>query len=264
MGKPLAGRGVQSAELTLDVLEAVALSGEWLGVTEIASRVKATKGSVFRHLCTLVDRGYLAQDSHTARYGMGERSRLLARLVPEVDLTHTAEDLMRDLRDELNHTVVLSAMTPRGALVLSTLHSKSSIEIGVRAGSELSFHASAQGKVMLAYASDAIQQRVIQGPLEAFTAKTNTNPAMLIQELGDILTNGYSSASEEVLLGINSIAAPIFNESNACVASVALVGSIQHLTAEYEEIALTPLKRCARDISARLGNRLKGKVRSHR
>ena len=65
---------------------------------------------------------------------------------------------MRQLRDALDQPIVLSEMTPRGALVLTNLSSTSPIEIGVRPGSELTFHASAQGKVMLAFAPRSVSR----------------------------------------------------------------------------------------------------------
>src|SRR5690349_17936155 len=104
--------GVRSVQLAIDVLEAVAFSDEEVGVTQIAERLKATKGSVHRHLHTLVERGYLAQNPSTSRYTIGPKSRVLARLAPETDLAHLAEGPMRELRDRLGHTVVLSEMTP--------------------------------------------------------------------------------------------------------------------------------------------------------
>src|SRR5215469_6961844 len=131
--------GVRSVQLTLDVLEAVTFADEEMGVTQIAERLNATKGSVHRHLHTLVERGYLSQNPATSRYALGPKSRLLARLAPETDLLHLAEGPMRELRDALGHTVVLSEMTPRGALVLAKLASTLPIDIGVRSGSELSF-----------------------------------------------------------------------------------------------------------------------------
>ena len=143
--------GVRSVQLALDVLEAVGFSGEELGVTQLADRLDLTKGSVHRHLHTLVDRGYLVQNPATTRYALGPKSRLLARLAPDADLVRIAEGPMRELRDALTHSVVLSAATPRGALVLNTVQGTSAIEIGVRPGSELSFHASAQGKILLAF-----------------------------------------------------------------------------------------------------------------
>ena len=74
--------GVRSVGLALGVLEAIAFSGEELGVTQLAERLNVTKGSVHRHLITLVERGYLVQNSLTARYSIGAKGRLLARLAP--------------------------------------------------------------------------------------------------------------------------------------------------------------------------------------
>ena len=160
---------------------------------------------------------------------------------------------MRELRDALGHTVVLSAMTPAGALVMSTIASKSPIEIGVRPGSELSFHASAQGKVLLAFAPRPVQERVLAKPLPALTAKTVVDRQSLDDELSQIMKRGYAAASEQALLGINAIAAPIFNQTDACVASVAIVGSIQFLPEVPDPDTVGALKRCGAEISRKLG-----------
>ena len=91
-------------KLAIDVLEAVGFADEELGVTQIAERLHVTKGSVHRHLHTLVERGYLAQNPATSRYAIGPKSRLLARLAPDTDLVQLAEGPMRELRDALGHT----------------------------------------------------------------------------------------------------------------------------------------------------------------
>src|SRR2546430_14803895 len=91
--------GVRSVQLALDVLEAIAFSGEELGVTQLADRLKVTKGSVHRHLLTLVERGYLVQNPVTSRYSIGAKGRLLARLAPDADLVDIAAGPMRELRD---------------------------------------------------------------------------------------------------------------------------------------------------------------------
>jgi DNA-binding transcriptional ArsR family regulator len=127
--------GVRSVQVALDVLEAVAFSDEELGVTQIAERLGLTKGSVHRHLLTLVERGYLVQNPVTTRYSRGPRSRLLAYYAPGTDLIQLAAGPMRELRDLLGHSVVLSESSPRGALVLSMVVGTAAIEIGVRPGS---------------------------------------------------------------------------------------------------------------------------------
>src|SRR3569833_3505011 len=185
--------GVHSVQLAIDVQEAVAFSSDEVGVTQIAGRLGMTKGSVHRHLTTLVDRGYLAQNPSTSRYTIGPKSRLLSRHAPETDLVHLADGPMRQLRDALDQPVVLSEMTPRGALVITSLPRSSPIELGVRPGSELSFHASAQGKVMLAYAPAPFRARVLARPLQRFTAKAIVAPRKLEQELQDIVRHGYGA-----------------------------------------------------------------------
>jgi len=247
--------GVRSVQLAIDILEAVALSGAELGVTQIAVQLQLTKGSVYRHLQTLVERGYLAQNLATTRYHMGPRSRLLARLSAKPDLIEAAEPLMWDLRNTVGQTVVLSEMSPRGAMVLRTVPGPSPIEIGVRPGSELAFHASAQGKILLAYAPKPLQQRVLSGPLQQFTGKTITKRHPLETELERVRARGYATAPEEIILGLNALAVPIFDEEGNCAATVAIVGSIQFIRAEPNRHIIESLRDTGRQISYALGYR---------
>lgn len=251
-GDERAGAGVRSVHLALDVLEAIALSGDELGVTQIADHLAVTKGAVHRHLHTLVERGYLSRNPTTARYALGPKSRLLARFSPETDLVQAADGPMRELRDRLGHTAVLSAMTPRGALVLATVAGASTIEIGVRPGSELPFHASAQGKVLLAFAPPPVKERVLARPLEAFTARTMVDRARVEAELARIVRQGYATAPEEVVVGINVMAAPVFGARDGCVGALAVVGSIRVLPEEPNPETVTSLQGYAQKLSRRL------------
>jgi DNA-binding IclR family transcriptional regulator len=252
--------GVRSVGLALDVLETVAFSNEELGVTQIAHRLGLTKGSVHRHLSTLVERGYLKQSMQTARYSIGPKSRILARAAPEIDLIQTAEGPMQDLRDSVGQTVVLSSMSPRGALVHFAVPSALPIEIGVRPGSELSFLSSAQGRILLAYSPRPFQERILARNIEKLTNRTITDRQLLEAELEKIVRQGFASAPEETMLGINAVAGPIFDESDNIIGSVALVGSIQFLPAEPNEQLVAALKDCSEQISRRLGH---GRSSSH-
>ncbi len=178
--------GVRSVEVALNVLEAVAFSGDEVGVTQVAERLKLTKGSVHRHLITLVERGYLTQNPVTSRYAIGPRSRLLARHAPDSDLVQLAAGPMRELRDQLGHSVVLSESTSSGALILSMVRGTAAIEIGVRPGSELPFHSSAQGKVLLAFAPRPQLQRALARPLQSFTSHTVVDAKQLEEELSRV------------------------------------------------------------------------------
>lgn len=249
--------GVRAADTVLSVLETVAWTGEPIGVTQIAASLKATKSAVFRHLQTLVDRGYLIQDADTNRYRLGSRAFLIGHLAPQSwDLARTLEGSMRELRDKVGSAVVLSTPTPKGALVVSTIPGTHPIEIGVRPGSELSLHASAQGKVFLAFGPKPLADRVLQGPLIALTERTIIAPGELADEITRIRAEGYATAPEETLLGCNALAVPIYDHRDALVASVALVGSIQHITRVPAPDLIVSIRKLAERSSHMLGQGL--------
>jgi DNA-binding IclR family transcriptional regulator len=144
-------------------------------------------------------------------------------------------------------------MSPRGALVLTKMASSSPIEIGVRPGSELTFHASAQGKVMLAFAPAPLRERVLARPLHRFTEKTIVSSRKLEQELQEIVRQGYGAAPEEVALGLNAVAAPIFDAQGACVAAIAIVDTVRYLPEKARPGDVAQLIDAAQQISRNLG-----------
>lgn len=241
--------GVRAADTVLAVLETVAWAGEPIGVTQIAHAIDGTKSAVFRHLQTLVERAYLIQDAETNRYRLGPKAFLIGHLAPPSwDLARILEGPMRELRDEVGLAVVLSTPSPKGAFVVSTFPGTHPIEIGVRPGSELAPHASAQGKVFLAFGG-----RPPPASLPALTARTITDPARLAEEIAQVRARGYAVAPEEVLLGCNALAAPVFDHQDRLVAAMAFVGSIQHLGAPPEAGLVSAITGLAEKASRLLG-----------
>jgi DNA-binding IclR family transcriptional regulator len=56
------------------------------------------------------------------------------------------------------------------------------------------------------------------------------------------------------MLGINAVAAPIFDGKDVCIGALALVGSIQFLPVETDSKSVTALKTAAAQISRTLGH----------
>jgi hypothetical protein len=107
---------------------------------------------------------------------------------------------------------------------------------------------------MLALAPRPMQQRVLGRSLQAFTAKTIVDVDRVEEELTQTLKRGYAAAPEEAMLGINAVAAPVFDGSDSCVAAVAIVGSIQFLPEQPNVATLEALTACGREISRKLGH----------
>ncbi len=69
---------VLSIERALDLLECLARSSNWVGISELSQATGQPVGTIHRLLMTLVAREYVVRDSHTRRYRLGPAFRRLA------------------------------------------------------------------------------------------------------------------------------------------------------------------------------------------
>lgn len=243
---------VRAADTCLRILQLVAFAETPLGVTQIAADVGMAKGATHKHLRTLIDHGMVVQDPLTSLYNLGPKMWLMGQKAPQGQvLSEIALPLMRTVRDELGLAVVLSIPTPKSAFVLATLSSNQPINIGVKPGSELLLHSSAQGKVFLAFGGQELRES-LSAPLQRPTPKTQTDISTLMKELEQIRQQGYATAPEEALLGINALAAPIHDRDGKLIGSIGLIGSIQHLDAVPSAHQLEVLWNLTSTISKRL------------
>ncbi|TGQ04906.1 MULTISPECIES: IclR family transcriptional regulator [unclassified Mesorhizobium] len=246
--------GVKSVHLAFEVLEAVAFEPGEIGVSELANKLQTTKGTVFRHLQTLVDRGYLIQNASTQRYRVGARAYLIGRAAAErVDIIAGSQDAMRSLRDETGETVVVSSLSNRGNIVMNTLIGKSPLEIGVRVGSVLEPHATAQGKAVLAFDTQGLIKQLRRRGLTGLTPHTVTDIDVLERQLEAVRAQGYATAAEEMLLGISALAAPVMDGSGKTAGSIAIVGSIQNIGRQPAPEQIEAVLRAAQRVSWNLG-----------
>lgn len=257
---PISGRrtgdGVQAVVLALNMLEFVAQSQRAVGVTELAKAFGATKSRIHRHLQTLVAAGYLTHEAESERYRVSARLMALGQAVSEGhEMTAAARPAMRELRDKFGHSVALSVPEDGAMRIVGTLPGTSNVEMGVKPGSVLSMHASAQGKIALAFGEEALLRRVMQHPLEKLTPNTLTDPIELAADVRSARQRGWAVAYNEALLGLNALAAPVFDALGQFAGSVAVVDSIQFIPAEPPEDLVKAVRAAARRISADLGYR---------
>jgi len=252
---PPQGEGLQAVAMAFRILEFLAAQRGGVGVTELARALDTTKSRIHRHLRTLVDSGYILQSPESEKYRIGSRLVTLGRAVAEnFDLTAIARDEMYALRDTLGQTVVLSRADTAGAVVLATLPGPEPIEIGVKPGAILSMHTTAQGKLVLAYGDAAQRDRVLASRLEMRTPRSITSPSALREELERVRRLGWAVAPGESLVGVNALAAPVFEGGGHMVGAIALLGSIQFIEAEPSATQIRHVLLAAARISAQLGH----------
>jgi len=111
-------------------------------------------------------------------------------------------------------------------------------------------HASALGKILLAYDDDLLRE-VTETALFELTAETVTDPAVLRGELESVRETALAYENEEAVVGESSIAAPVYGESGTVIAAVAVV--LPSLDWPVTGAVLHDLRESARSISRALG-----------
>lgn len=246
--------GIQAVVLALRILERLAEEGRPMGVTSLAAALDTTKSRIWRHLQTLMQQGYISQSDETERYRIGARLVTLGYAVGNsLDIVSAGQPIIRDLRDNLGHSTVISQVEAQGVRIVSTVSGKSAIEIGVRPGSLLDFHNSAQGKIALAFGSDSLRAGVFKSRLEKQTPYTITSPGALRSALERVRQQGWAAAPNKSLIGLNALGAPVFDAAGSLVGTVAIVDSVQFIPEQPTTEQIEKTVAAARLLSAALG-----------
>jgi DNA-binding IclR family transcriptional regulator len=149
--------------------------------------------------------------------------------------------------------VVLSVPADGEAMVGAVMESANLVTISVRRGARLPAHASAQGRIVLAFTPPARQRQILSRRLTRLTPRTITDPAELRARLAHIRAELFEIAPGETLLGITTLAAPILAGGEQLVGMVAIVGSDQFIADPPDPAQIALVRSCAAAISAKLG-----------
>lgn len=257
-GSVLRNDRVQSLDRALELLELLA-GGRELGVTELSRRLEVHKSTAFRLLATLQERGLVAQNPATEKYRLGYGLvRLAGAVVAEPDLSRAARPVLQELAEQTGETVNL-AVLQGGQVINIDQIAAALLVVNVNwVGKQTPLHATSNGKVLVAYVPAEERRRLLGGPLKRFTPRTITDSKTLDRQLARARADGYAFTLEELELGLNAVAAPVWDSAGKVVAAVSVAGPAYRVTPqrlpELGEVA----KEAGEKISRRLGYRITG------
>jgi DNA-binding IclR family transcriptional regulator len=235
-------------------LERLASSRESIGVSELAREFASSKATVYRHLQALVLHDFVHQEATTMRYAAGIKLFILGeRLRERFDILAVAREEVARLRDETGQPATLSALVESQVVVLEVLQGHAIVNFGTQPGTVLDLHASAHGKVALAFGPEGLVERCLARGLKAWTPQTICSPSSLKRAVAQVRSRGWATAPNQVLHGVNGLAAPVFNHTRDYVGAVAIVGSIQYIPASPPQDQIRAVTQTAERISRKLG-----------
>lgn len=240
--------------MALQVLEYLSNQSQPVALAQIAAAFSASKSTVYRHLVTLQRHGFVRQDEETSRYEPGVKLLVLGEAVRNrFDVATAARQEVSLLGDKTGQAVTICRMIDGRLVVLDLIHGRTVIEFGTRPGTELAVHATAHGKIWLAYGDPEIFDRLTAETLKEWTPSTIVDPGALRKEIALVQQRGWAVAPDELITAVNALAAPIFDHGNKIVGSVAIVGATQFIPAPPKSEQIEEVVATGRRISERIG-----------
>lgn len=243
-------RGIQTVELSGDILRLVCGAKHPLSLSEIAEYMQMAPGSAYKYLMSLLRTGLLKRNESTLEFEAGPLSLRLG-------LSKIHHDpLLQQVRKALTafateHEVnVFAAMWSdlNGPTVVFYKEFAGFFNIGFRLGIQLSLTSTTTGRLFLAYQTPKVCIEKLKPDFFSATEILAFEDQHLIGELEEIQQQGYSSLVALPTPGFSSYAVPILNEKGEIILSMTAFAKTDSLTQEKIQRIVQHLQHIAQNV----------------
>lgn len=244
---------VHSVERALAILETLGQKPDGYGCTELGQLLCLHKSTVHRFLSTLQAYGFAEQDPGTERYRLGMKMVYLGmKVLDSLDFRKVAIPYMHELVEISRETVQLAVLDGDEVLVLEREHSPEAITVNLGLRSQV--HCTADGKVLLAALANENAIGVLErNGMPQNTVNTITDINQMLSHLEKVRQQGFAISADELVEGVRSIAAPVYNHNGLVIAALSILGPGSRLTLERISRLVTVLKETCTSVSMQLG-----------
>jgi DNA-binding IclR family transcriptional regulator len=156
-------------------------------------------------------------------YRVGQRIWRLGLLAPaQQNIAEVAAPFMQDVLFVTHNVVNLFILDGEEVLLVERMSGTGAGQPFRRVGARLPLHASAAGKIMLAFGAKDLFSAAAQR-LEPHTPRTITHPGQLAAEIERVRANGYATTEEEAGPDNYGLAVPVFLPNKQVVAALGIV-----------------------------------------
>jgi len=249
--------GTQAVDRAARLLSEVVHSSDPVTFSELTAVTGLAKSTTSRLLLAL-ERNHLVRRDDHGRFLPGEMFVSFAwRGGADTSLVAVAQPFLDRLGKSTGETINLGVASGKGVEPIAQVDCTYLIGGTNWVGLSVPLHASALGKVLLAYGAAQLPP----GKLEKRTEKTITSEAALRPELAAVRTRGYAVADEELEPGLIALAAPVFRYDGTVVAAMSVSAPTVRMTTQTATAAVRRCVEEASGLSAALGYRPRSSAR---
>ncbi|WP_129113837.1 IclR family transcriptional regulator [Halegenticoccus tardaugens] len=233
---------IKSVETTFTIVESLkARNGA--RVTQIAADTGLSKGTVHKHLTTLMRLGFVAKEGDI--YRVGFRFLDLGGFVrSQVPAYRIIKEKTRELAEETNEIAFFTTEENGRPVILFREVGQQGVPTRSRVGQRLYMHQIAAGKAILAeYPHERVREIIDQHGLPKATENTISDEERLFEELERIREQGFALSIEEATIGLQAAAVTVSDPKGDVLGACAVGGPVHRMDGEYFEIEIPGLLR---------------------
>jgi DNA-binding IclR family transcriptional regulator len=235
---------------SLAILDVVAARNGPVALAEIAQALDIPRQTAHRLAAQLLETGLLSRDPEKDSYIVGHRAVDLGLAAIRADARSAPVDaILRRLVADVGETCNMGVLDRSQVLYVHRVECDWPLRVQLRAGAHVPLHATALGKLFLAWLPKRTRSRLIEGPLERFTPNTLTGPDALEAQFRTIRERGYSLNNEENMTGLIGIAVPVFGPDGKPVAGLSVHAPVFRLTLARAQEHFRRLSEAADDLA---------------
>lgn len=244
-----AKRTTDSVSRAIAAIDELAASDEPIGVNELGRRLGVSASTASRLMGTLEAGGLVERTGDGGPYRLGLRLLALAdHVLADLDVRQLARPQLEAIAAETGETATLSV--PGGGEVVTAdfVAGRSSVVSMARLGRPSTLHATAAGKVMLAFGPSGgeLDDNL---PMEALTDETITDRSALEKQVREVRRQGWAEACEERERDLNALAAPVFGHGGDLVAILGVQGPATRMGPARRKEVLPTLLDAAQELT---------------
>nr|WP_318382592.1 HTH-type transcriptional repressor AllR [uncultured Enterobacter sp.] len=253
--EPVAQKGAQALERGIAILQYLEQNGGSSSVSDISVNLDLPLSTTFRLLKVLESADFVNQDNQLGWWHIGLGVfNVGAAYIHNRDVLSVAGPFMRRLMLMSSETVNVAIRNGNEAVLIGQQECQSMVRMCAPLGSRLPLHASGAGKaLMYPLTEEELMDLVVNTGLQKFTATTLIDFPALVKDLALARERGYSIDQEEHVIGLNCIAAAIYDDAGSVVAAISISGPASRLTPERFISQGELVRDTALDISKALG-----------
>lgn len=247
---------INSIIRAVDILDLIKSKKRELGATEISEMLDCNKSSTYRILRTLAHTGMLNKNHETNKYKLGVKTiDLASEFVNSYNYKDTIFSYMKKLKDKVMETTVLSVYTDLEGICIEQMEVENTIKYSSKIGYATPLHSGAAGKILLAYQSEEVIDKIIDNGLKKYTENTIVTGVELKKEIENIREKEYAISYAETDRGVISIAVPIFYKGELLY-GLSVVGSMDRMNDKGIEWLIENIVKAGLEINNEIKNNL--------